>query len=541
MSATLMWLAGLTLGAFIYVLLRKWATRAGSSRKYPPGPATSWTGMGLKGIDMPKQYPWLTYAKWKETYGDIIFLNVFRNPLLVLNSAEAAQDLLEKRSAIYSSRPVRTMQADLMGFGFLFSGLPYNSWYKQHRTMFHKYFQAKTVSDYHAIQLKHTHILLRNLQHDWARLDHHIRRQVLELYLFNSQVELRRRTTAAIVLEICYGHHVAEQGDEYVSLADQALTGIAQSGNFGTYMVDYIPILKYVPEWMPGAEFKRKARQWKVHAVRMLNTPFDMVKKRLELGTAEACITTTELEAWFRDGPEKDMERQTVIKDVAATAYAAGSDTTLSTLVTFFLVMVLHPEVQEKLRRELQQIVHAGDRLPTFKDRDEGKLPYLECVVWECLRWRPAVNLSLAHYIDERDDEYRNYSIPKGTTVLGNIWAITHDPQVFPDPDAFNPDRFLDRKRNDDLGINPVPETVFGFGRRICPGRFLAIDTIWIVIASVISVYKLSKLTNENGEEVEPKVEYSSGLFSRPRPFDFKMEPLSDKAAMLISQTASEL
>lgn len=80
--------------------------------------------------------------------------------------------------------------------------------------------------------------------------------------------------------------------------------------------------------------------------------------------------------------------------------------------------MVLHPEVQRKAQDELDRVV-PNDRLPNFSDRD--KLPYLESLVWECLRWNPAVNIALAHLLTENDD-YKGYRIPKGTTVLGNIW-----------------------------------------------------------------------------------------------------------------------
>lgn len=89
------------------------------------------------------------------------------------------------------------------------------------------------------------------------------------------------RTTAAIVLEICYGIHVAEAGDEYVSLADQALAGISLSGNFGTFIVDYLPILKYIPAWVPGAKFKREGLKWRRISSRLFNYAFDSVKQKL--------------------------------------------------------------------------------------------------------------------------------------------------------------------------------------------------------------------------------------------------------------------
>ena len=95
--------------------------------RLPPGPKAGWFGS----VKLPQTYQWLTYAKWRKVYGecvhdyhgdvinvnhvsgDIIYVYVFRNPIVILNSADAINDLFEKRSAIYSSRPVRTMVNDL--------------------------------------------------------------------------------------------------------------------------------------------------------------------------------------------------------------------------------------------------------------------------------------------------------------------------------------------------------------------------------------------------------------------------------------------
>ncbi|KAJ6553596.1 cytochrome P450 [Mycena vulgaris] len=451
---------------------------------------------------MPNAFQWLTYAEWQKTYGDIIFINVLRNPILVINSLQGAQDLLEKRSAIYSSRPIRVMQKDVMGFNFLFTGMKYDSWYKQHRTMFHHHFQRNVIQKYQALQQKHAHTLLRNLAHTPDALEHII-----------------RRTTAAVVLEICYGIHVADAGDEYVALADQALAGISSSGNFGTFAVDYFPLLKYIPAWIPGAHFQREGIKWRRLSSRLFNYAFDSVKQKLEEGCAEPSLMTIELESLFREALKKSRadERETIIKDVVATTYAAGSDTTLSTLLTFVLAMVLNPDVQEKAWAELDRVI-PKDRLPRFEDRDQ--LPYIMCIAWECLRWQPPVNIALGHYLTETD-EYRGYRIPKGTTCLANIWAMLHDPLVkkiqlifehYPNPSKFDPDRYIDADSNHSKNINSNPEIAFGFGRRMCPGRFLALDTIWIVIASTLYSYRISKALDCRGEELEPRLEYTTGL-----------------------------
>lgn len=99
--------------------------------------------------------------------------------------------------------------------------------------------------------------------------------------------------------------------------------------------------------------------------------------------------------------------------------YRTELDTqTVSALLSFILAMVIHPEVQRKVQQQLDDTL-GMQRLPTFADRE--KLPFINWVVWECLRWNPVLPLGLVHLVSE-DDEYRGYFIPKGTSILPNVW-----------------------------------------------------------------------------------------------------------------------
>ena len=123
--------------------------------------------------------------------------------------------------------------------------------------------------------------------------------------------------------------------------------------------------------------------------------------------------------------------------------------------------MIANPGAMKKAQEELDRVVGKGE-LPDFCHKDS--LPYIDALIKELLRWSPPVPLSSPNRAMQ-DDFYRGYFIPKGATVIQNIWAIFRDPNIYPDPAAFNPDRFLK-----DGKINPPvfdPEDrVFGAGRR---------------------------------------------------------------------------
>ncbi|ETW81852.1 cytochrome P450 monooxygenase 12 [Heterobasidion irregulare TC 32-1] len=495
--------------ASVAVFIGLWTRR---SRRYPlpPGPKSSWFGK----VKMPNAPPWRTYSSWQSIYGDIIYIYAFGNPIIILNSAKAANDLLDKRSAKYSSRPVRIMVQELMGLGWLFSSMPYGNNWRKHRALFQKHFHSNEASTHQPTQIEETHALLRNLHRSPDKLAHHL-----------------RRSFAALVMKISYGHQIEEEGDMYVGLADQVLGSLSRAGLYGTYLVDYIPLLRYVPAWMPGAGFQKQAREWRKNSLAMINKPYEMVKQKMASGTAVPCFTTLELEEWNRTG--QDAEHEILIKQVAAISYGAGTESNLSALLSFFLAMMVHPEVQRKAQAQIDSVI-GPDRLPDFSDRDQ--LPYVDAIVWECLRWNPSLPLGVAHYTTE-DDVYEGYYIPKGTTVLANIWNILHNPEVYPDPSSFNPDRFEDPKKSAETGINILPDDAFGYGRRMCPGRWLAFDTLWITLASILAVYDVQKPVDKDGNIIEPEVGFTSALFSRPKPYSCKLVPRSEAALGLVLQT----
>ena len=106
-----------------------------------------------------------------------------------------------------------------------------------------------------------------------------------------------------------------------------------------------------------------------------------------------------------------------LIKDSAGVTYAAGADTSVSTLTTFILAMTLHPEIQKRAQAELDAVL--GDRLPTFADKDD--LPFVTAVMKEVLRWIPVLPLAVPHRAMSTD-QYKGYFIPAGASVLGNTW-----------------------------------------------------------------------------------------------------------------------
>jgi len=183
--------------------------------------------------------------------------------------------------------------------------------------------------------------------------------------------------------------------------------------------------------------------------------------------------------------------------------------------------MVLHPEVQKNAHAELDRVV-GPDRLPAFEDR--ASLPYIEAIVSELLRWHVATPLGGPRYIYV-DDEYQGYRIPKQTFILGNAWAILHDPVQYPDPDKFIPERFLSEDGTYNRSVQDPDIACFGFGRRICPGRHLARDMLYIHVASTLHAFDITSALDDNGEPIEIEYAVTPGFKVDPIPFKCAIKP----------------
>ncbi|TFK35043.1 cytochrome P450 [Crucibulum laeve] len=457
-------------------------------------------------FDMPSEYPWLVYDQWFKTYGDIIHINVLGQPIIILGSLKRTSDIFDKRSSSYSDRVRMPMINELMGWDFSFGFMRYGSRWKQHRRMFNSNFNPAASAEYKPAHIKEARALLGRLLVDGQGFMHHL-----------------RHTFVATIMRAVYDIDVAESDDLYISTAEAALAGLAIAGNPGAFLVDLIPFLKYVPTWVPGAGFQKLAAHWKRLTSQLVEIPFQVVKGRMNEGTARPCATVRMLENLPEDNYS---EYEVVAKNCAAAAYGGGADTIVSSAQTFFFAMAKYPEVQKRAQAELDAIVGC-DRLPDFDDRPS--LPYVNAIVKETMRWQNVTPLGISHTCTQ-DDTYDGYFIPKGSIIIGNTWSIMHDPKAYPEPDEFKPERFIKDGVLDPTVRDPNV-AAFGFGRRICPGRYFSDNSLYSIVCSVLSVYDITPASDEKGEL---KLEMTSGLISYPRPFDVSITPRSDAARSFI-------
>ncbi|TBU25958.1 cytochrome P450 [Dichomitus squalens] len=469
----------------------------------PPGPRPKLLAGNVHQV--PRVEPWKTYADWAKKYGQIFLLRVFGQKIIVLNSHSAVADLLESRSSIYSDRPRVWMYKELIGRKLaVFSISSENPRFRIYRKLLKSGLSSRANQEYLPLLYRETKTLLRNLKEYPDQFISHA-----------------RRNAAAIILEIAYGWQVNSNDDYFVSLMEESFKLHAEIVRPGRWLVDAYPILRFVPSWFPGGGFHKQAEIYRGQFARIDQIPHAWAKEQLHSGTYTPSFTSRYM--LKEDGSAPSDEEEDIIKWTSSALYVGGADTTVSVLTSFFLLMALHPESQKRAQDEIQRVVGMS-RLPTADDSD--RLPYVRALILEILRWCPVAPLGesrLPHSVT-RDDVYDGYRIPKGATVYANIWALSRDPEVYPNPSTFDPERFLPAPNGTLTQMDPR-KFVFGFGARVCPGAQFAELSLFVSIARILATFDVAKPVDEHGREVEPKVEFTTTVTSHPKPFECRITP----------------
>ncbi|KAJ3473489.1 hypothetical protein NLI96_g12978 [Meripilus lineatus] len=393
--------------------------------------------------------------------------------------------------------------------------LRYTREFQETRKIFQNQLSRQTSLVYQETQIRQALILVQNLLQSPDKLEAHL-----------------QRFSASVIMEIAYGHHVTSEDDPFLRIADKINELTAGVGPQGSNIVDFFPILKKLPAWFPGAWFVRYAKESYPIYCRMRRYGFDEVRKEMARGTAKPSFLSLNLEDLARGGTENEgTENEDKLERLEASAfhlYETGTETTSSAVHTLVLALLLHPQAQRKAQEEVDKVIGSG-RLPDFGDRES--LPFVECLMYEALRWHSPAPLGIPHQLME-DDVYRGMSIPKGSTVIANIRSMTLDEKTYREPNTFFPERFLPQPAG--FG-EPRPDCVFGFGRRACPGQHLAEASIWIVLATLLAVFDIRPIQDEYGNDVIPPEEFHNSLTSHPAPFKCSIRLRSDLAKRLLA------
>ncbi|KIP04732.1 hypothetical protein PHLGIDRAFT_75427 [Phlebiopsis gigantea 11061_1 CR5-6] len=462
----------------------------------PPGPL----GMPIFGniLQLRRSLYWgqaHRVERKMRTEGNILSINILGQHIVAINDFATSAELLGRRSGIYSDRPRLIVANKLMCNNKNPAFLPYGEHWRKVRKAGHEGFNTRAVEAYRPMQEEHAARRVSALLIDPTNIDSHI-----------------RRSAASTVLSVIYGWQALDPSmDSVMQVINNWVDKTAREA-VPRHLVEIFPWMLHIPTAL--APWKKWALQQRHEDRRLFQGFVEGMKDTTE--SKVSCCATMILANSERFGLN--------LEDVA---WLCGGFFA-SSIRFFLLAMLLHPESMRRARQEIDTVV-GRSRLPTFAD--EPNLPYISAMVKEVFRWRPVAPLNISNGRNflvvlpltraKQDDWYNGYFIPKGTVVIQNIWGMNHDPAVFAGPDVFCPERYLDRNGH---ARYPVQDTMgfghasFGAGRRICCGRDLAVQSLFINVATILWAADILPAKSADGKLV--KTHLSLLNFHRePAPF----------------------
>ncbi|KAL7783870.1 cytochrome P450 [Trichoderma ceciliae] len=494
-----------SIGALMLVVLVVIRLYVSSLRpaNFPPGPSSLPIIGNLHQI--PQGLPFLAFEEWSKKYGPIVGFKLGSQNAVVLHEASLVHELIIKKGSITSARPPRYVaQEHVIPEGkHIHPVFMRNDYAQRLRSVAKGYLVAPGLTDLapmaRAIGMRLVYDIYELGGVGWA----------------DALAQWAVTTPAAVFA----GAPVEAFGTNFVH--DYHLMTIIFEEIMVSGAADIIPILRWVPAMFSG--WKRQAPVVRKAVFQAYDTLM-RVAKTDHGGSIHGLIPTLlSQSADPKTEPDQRLS-ETDIKILMGGLLDAGFASTVATFETIILVLAKHPEVLRKVQAEVDSVLGAGPDAALPENIDRNQLPYMKACIIEVLRWHATTPIPLPREL-QGDVEIRGYRIPKGTTIMTNVWTIQRDPDFYDEPDHFEPERFL---RNP-LGIkdgapteNRKPLYTFGFGRRECPGKEFFFQQMELTLAQVLWAFDL---VATGPLDTDVRTGFVFGVASRPKPLNMKLVP----------------
>ncbi|KAF4225902.1 hypothetical protein CNMCM6805_005709 [Aspergillus fumigatiaffinis] len=492
---------------YFWILHTPPARHHGKQLPLPPGPSKLPKIGNLHQV--PRQIPWKKYKEWSDTYGPIMSVQLANTTAVIFSSWDLIKTHVERRNTIYSSRPSVPFFLHATG-GLNASILPYGPEWKLQRAIRSSVLKPSMTSKYRDVQNMETTQLLH------------------ELLSTNDFSVCLRRCIASVFLTVAYGERCIdhagleaidrlEELNRTIALHAEALfsgaAGILAQLFLPKALVDRLPV-----RWKKDADIlhdRLTADLLTRTRAALLRPGWNWVKAFATKGG------TGSGDGGGEQGSEVGLKRLAYMVGSLYEASMAASQA----LRVIILAGILYPDATRRMHDELDAVV-GKDRLPDFNDA--AQLPYTQAFIKEAMRWRSLTPMGSPRATSD-EDECRGYHIPRGATVLVNVWAINHDEAVFPDPFAFKPERWIE---NPDL-----PQMLYGMGQRACPGRHMGQDSLFLATARLFWAFGMALPDGAEAIDQERFLDSGTTLAAFVPDFEVNFTPRSGKHRLVIENS----
>ncbi|XP_008285532.1 cytochrome P450 2U1 [Stegastes partitus] len=475
-------LAFLLLSCLLVVYQKK---RDSLYRNIPPGPKP-WPVVGNFGGFLVPSFlqkrggqqaasspasPMEAFAALSRTYGNVYSLFVGTQLMVVLNGYEAVKDALSNYPQVFSDRPdIPAITIMTKRKGIVFA--PYGPVWRKQRKFCHaalRSFGLGKLSLEPCIQQGLTTIKTELLQQNKKN--------------GGTGVDLAPLVTNAVSNVICsliLGQRFHHEDREFRAMLDLMVRGLEICVNSPAVLINVFPLLYH----LPFGVFK-ELRQVEKDITVFLKRFITQHRETLDPDNPRDLVDMYLMEMLAqRDAGDEDSSfNEDYLFYIIGDLFIAGTDTTTNSVLWFLLYMILHPDVQDKVQAEIDEVV-GKHRVPSLTDK--GSLPFTEATIMEVQRLTVVVPLAIPHMASETT-VFKGYTIPKGTVIVPNLWSVHRDPTVWDNADSFNPARFLDDKGK---LLRKECFMPFGIGRRVCMGEQLAKMELFLTVTNLLQAFR---------------------------------------------------
>ncbi|XP_057732779.1 geraniol 8-hydroxylase-like [Arachis stenosperma] len=430
--------------------------------KLPPGPSRLPIIGNL--LDMGEK-PHLSLSKLTKIHGPIMSLQLGQKTSVVVSSAEMAKEILLTHDHLLSNRQIPQSVSVLNHEHYSFAFIPISPLWREMRKICNtQLLSHKNLDDSQQVRRKKMQQLLNDVHHS-SQIGEAVDIGALG---FKATINLLSNTIFSIDLI-----DSTDAAGEFKDLVTN-ITNLVGTPN----LADFFPVLKMID---PQGINRRQAK----NVTKVLDIFDRLINQRLKLREDGFHSKNDMLDSLLTISKDNKLIDKTLIAHLFHDIFVAGTDTTVSTLEWAMSELVRNPQVMEKAKEELGEIVGNNGSVPV-EESDISKLPYLQAVIKETLRLHPPVPFLLPRKA-EIDVDIGGYTIPKDAQVMVNVWNIGRDPSLWDNPTLFSPERFI----GSDIDVKGTNfELVpFGAGRRICPGLQLANRMLYLMLGSLINSF----------------------------------------------------
>ncbi|XP_038060350.1 cytochrome P450 2D3-like [Patiria miniata] len=453
--------AGVFLLIFLVVL---WLLR-GRQKNLPPGP-WRWPLLGnIPALARSKKLIHELFMDWGRQYGGVMSVGMspFRSPIIVISDIDAAKELLLSKGERLLDRAPVPSASTLTGTkgSFLFADGE----------------SAKEQRHFGLGAFRKLGVGKKSLEHKINEEARYLveRIEAKEHRSFDPNLIIHN-AVSNIICTVCFGYRFDYDDPNFKKLV-RSLQYILHTTGFGS-LANMFPLLILTPLYSKVHGCLRYIRERINGIVQEHRDSYDPNDFRDFIDLYIGEIKERERSGASASTKDATFAFQHIWHSVFD-MFGAGTDTTSNTILWLVAAVLNHPEVQEKIQREISEVV-GGDWQPSCEDRPS--MPYTNAVLNEIQRFRP-VAASALPYKATQEIQLRGYTIPKGNDVFFALWTMMNDPRVWDRPEEFNPDRFLSKdgtKLIQHEGFIP-----FSIGRRSCLGEGLARMEMFLFVTNL--------------------------------------------------------